>query len=90
MSESLKEAAKLCVSHNQYSVILVNVDSFDVDNKEWLYFMQHNLSKTPIIACGEKLNETTFELYKEKGFSFWLDYPLEAERLIAAVRIFIN
>ncbi len=90
VSESLKDAAKLCVSHNRYSVILVNVDSFDVDDKEWLYFMQHNLSKTPIIACGEKLSEATFEQYKEKGFSFWLNYPLEAERLIAAVRIFIN
>ncbi len=90
VSESLKEAAKLCMKHNHFSVILINTDGFSVDDKEWLYFTQHNLGKTPLIACGEQLSEATFEVFKKKGFSYWLRYPLVEEELIGVIRVFIN
>jgi len=90
VQESLKGAAKMCTTQNRFNVIIVHVDDFDVEDIEWNHFMQQNQGRTPLIACGETLTEATFDRYKEKGFSFWLNYPLEAERLIAAVRIFIN
>lgn len=88
--EMLGEAIDLCLSHNRYHVILVNVDGLGLDDSVFKRLLIHCANKTPMIACGAELNEASFERFKARGFSFWLNYPPEREPLFAAIRSFIN
>ena len=89
-SITVAEAVGLCLPLNRYSVVLLNVDEVDLENSRFNSFRMHCSGKMPMIACGEKLCEATFDQYKKRGFAFWLNYPPEGDQLVAAIRGFIN